>query len=495
MAQKYYNSAETAKILGKTVDQIKHMLEHRELHGYRDGADWKFKVEDIDRLAKDLPQAKAAAEEDGGDVLLSEVELGQSDPGLSGTVIGLNPAARLPAGGDVHLAESDLALSALADEPVVPIAAKKKPSDSKGAKPDDLSLDNLTLGDSSGVAVGKSSGGSSAVDLGGKGKDDELVLGGSSGSLSSNISLGSDSGISLVDPSDSGFSLDTPVNLAAPAEESLELSESDMLAAPVAPGAGELKTDDDFLLTPLEETTDTDGSESGSQVIALDTEGEESGTMIGAGSGVSMAAMIDEDISVPPGLEMGVGGPLAGPAVLGAQPSALAEGAAVISPAAALAEPPYTGWQIAGLAVCSVLLSLCGIMMYDLRAKHVELGATLVDRQRLDEHHRQVGWLVRPNASASQTAGGVCRRRWPQQLSDPRRTRSFPWILSASASNDQRLRSAADDCLSNGTWSLETRRSTSVSRNDSVLECWRNDLGQDRPTSCLRSLPQTRCRG
>jgi len=124
------------------------------------------------------------------------------------------------------------------------------------------------------------------------------VLGGSSGGLSSNIVLGSDSGISLVDPSDSGFSLDTPVNLAAaPVEESLELREDDMLASPAAPHVGELKPDDDFLLTPLEETTDTDGSESGSQVIALDTEGEESGTMIGAGSGVSMAAMIDETLA------------------------------------------------------------------------------------------------------------------------------------------------------------------------------------------------------
>ena len=75
------------------------MLEHRELHGYRDGADWKFKVEDIDRLAKDAPPAKPAVEDDGGDVLLSEVELGQSDPGLSGTVIGLSPPVRPAASG------------------------------------------------------------------------------------------------------------------------------------------------------------------------------------------------------------------------------------------------------------------------------------------------------------------------------------------------------------------------------------------------------------
>ena len=39
----------------------------------------------------------------------------------------------------------------------------------------------------------------------------------------------------------------------------------------------QLKTDDDFLLTPLEEAADTDDSESGSQVIALDTEGGRGG--------------------------------------------------------------------------------------------------------------------------------------------------------------------------------------------------------------------------
>ena len=248
----------------------------------------------------------------------------------------------------------------------MPTLPKKSTANSKSAKFDDLSLDSLTLSDSSGKVSGKSSVGSSAIDLGGsKGKDDDLVLGGSSGGLSSNVVLGSDSGISLVDPSDSGFSLDTPVNLAAPAEESLELREEDMIASAGAAHPAALKPDDDFLLTPLEETTDMDGSESGSQVIALDTEGEESGTMIGTGSAVSMATMIDEDISPQPGLEMGVGGPLAGPAVLGMQPSAMAEGA-IISPTAALAEPPYTTPQIIGLAVCTLFLALCGIMMYDL---------------------------------------------------------------------------------------------------------------------------------
>lgn len=58
MAQKYYNSAETAKILDVSTDDVKKMMERRELRGYRDGADWKFKVEDIDLLAQQRQAAQ-----------------------------------------------------------------------------------------------------------------------------------------------------------------------------------------------------------------------------------------------------------------------------------------------------------------------------------------------------------------------------------------------------------------------------------------------------
>ncbi len=51
MAQKYYNVKEAAQMLGASEDAIRKMMEHRELYGYRDGADWKFKAEDIERLA------------------------------------------------------------------------------------------------------------------------------------------------------------------------------------------------------------------------------------------------------------------------------------------------------------------------------------------------------------------------------------------------------------------------------------------------------------
>ena len=128
--------------------------------------------------------------------------------------------------------------------------------------------------------------GGSAIDLSGKGlEDDDLVLGGSD--KGSDVTIGGDSGISLVDPADSGLSLEQPLDLGGAGEESLELGEDDMLAPGEAGGSSpaQVKTDDDFLLTPLEETSDTEESESGSQVIALDTEGDEAATMLGDAAG------------------------------------------------------------------------------------------------------------------------------------------------------------------------------------------------------------------
>jgi excisionase family DNA binding protein len=52
MAQKYHNLAKTAELLGISEDDVKQMQQNNQLHGYRDGADWKFKVEDVDKLVQ-----------------------------------------------------------------------------------------------------------------------------------------------------------------------------------------------------------------------------------------------------------------------------------------------------------------------------------------------------------------------------------------------------------------------------------------------------------
>lgn len=403
MAQKYYNVADAAKILGVSSADINDMVLRRELYGYRDGADWKFKAEDIERVSA---ERGAGGHEDANDnVLASEFELGHSDPGLSGTVIGADKK-RSPAESDIHRMESDVKLvqdkTGLSDLNLLesgidlagpkPAEVKKSAVGSKVSQFEDLDMtldQDLTLEDSIitvspnkaiATAVSGSTAADSAVDLNGmKHDDDDLVLGGSS--TGSDISMGGDSGISLVDLADSGLSLESPLNLSS-SEESLELGEDDLLGmASGVGGISGLKSEDDFQLTPMEDLSDGEDSESGSQVIALDTEGEgdESATMV-ASSGTSVAAMLDEDIGdvsmspmlMVPATDLSLAGP---------------EGAMIgfDSSAAALPEAPYSIWMILGLAFISVLLILVGMMMYELLRnmwgfeKPIEFDTRLLD--------------------------------------------------------------------------------------------------------------------
>ncbi len=108
------------------------------------------------------------------------------------------------------------------------------------------------------------------------------MLGGSS---HGDLSRTGDSGISLLDPADSGLSLESqPLELGGSAVESLDLGEDDMILTedeadgPPSAAASDLAaarttSDDDFLLTPLEEAG-AEESDSGSQVIALDDDVE-----------------------------------------------------------------------------------------------------------------------------------------------------------------------------------------------------------------------------
>jgi hypothetical protein len=197
--------------------------------------------------------------------------------------------------------------------------------------------------------------------------DDDLVLGGSG--VGSDIThKAGDSGISLVDPADSGLSLEeAPLELAGSAVESLELGEDDMILLEEegdSEGATQLKADDDFLLTPLDDAGG-DESDSGSQVIALDSEGdfdEAAATMLGSRT-PAMSAMLEEDMGSPGaagGLGVGLGSAGGG---FGAG-AGLAGGPALMP--TQVMEAPFSGATVGLLAIGLVFLTLAGMMMYDL---------------------------------------------------------------------------------------------------------------------------------
>ncbi len=184
----------------------------------------------------------------------------------------------------------------------------------------------------------------------------------------------SDSGISLLDPTDSGLSLETSdLQLGGSAVESLELGEDDMITLEEQAGdpdsATQLKADDDFLLTPLEEASGEE-SDSGSQVIALDADvefDESAATMLGSASGLSGVTALDEDFGEPLG---------AGAGDLGAAP-----GLAPSPAMAAVAAGPditFSAWNIGLLAICLLFLILWRHDDVRPDAEHVELGRHLL---------------------------------------------------------------------------------------------------------------------
>ncbi len=370
MAQQYFNSEQAAAFLGIRAAELIQMRERGEVRAFRDSGDWKFRKEDLEKLASQLKSRQAeepeSPDESSEDVLLSELALGESDSASSGTVIGSSEQASEQS--DVKLAGSDVAIGAGAEE------AKEQPPESKAEDLDeiDLTIDEdvpledsqIALADTGGRVQEGSPG--SGVELGEELEDDELVLGGSGSG--SDITIGQDSGISLVDPHDSGLSLDEPMELASD-DESLALGEDEMLAlSEEAEAPAELKADDDFLLTPMEEGAEEEDSESGSQVIALDTAGEagdEAATMVAAGP----APMLDEDLA-------GMGAAIAEPAPLlepapevvapvGVEKPA-APGVPLAPGAVPLPEAPYGLGVMAGLSGCVVLLVLSGMMAFDL---------------------------------------------------------------------------------------------------------------------------------
>jgi hypothetical protein len=64
MARKLIDQDEAARILGVTPEEVGSLRDRKKLFPYRDGDQWKFKQEDLDRLKAEMDAEK---EETGGD--------------------------------------------------------------------------------------------------------------------------------------------------------------------------------------------------------------------------------------------------------------------------------------------------------------------------------------------------------------------------------------------------------------------------------------------
>jgi excisionase family DNA binding protein len=370
MAGKLITQEEAAKLLGVSSADVNEMRQRQEIFGVRDGGNWKFKQEDVERFASerggatspessglDLPVDLDLDMGPGSQIILSEFELGDSGPGSS-TVIG---SSKKP-NSDIEVADSGLnlmdsgAITPKKPEPKPKPKAPQGDDDSvfgSGSSGLDLLASDVRLADpnSSSVLSGPSLGGGPGASAAGRTmltaelvekpadsnvkmtlREKESVFGDPGSDVTRNIG---GSGINLLDPKDSGMQL-----------EELDLSGASGVL--MRGGDSEMKGDDDFLLTPLTEQTD-DSTDSGSQVIALDGDfgdGSDATATLYAPDVPGLSAALDADGGF--GMSAGRGGVAMGPGY------------------ATVPDTRFGAGSVIALGLCSVIMTITGIMMYDI---------------------------------------------------------------------------------------------------------------------------------
>lgn len=304
---------EAAALLGISSEELAEARSRGDIFGYRDGSSWKFKESEIDRFKStidisslagsgslpstapidddldELVAPVAAKDDDSPDSLLvSEQELGESDPAGGSTIIGKDELADdlKAADSEINLLGDDDELKLESDikleEPGETLAGSGELSlsadDSEIKLADDKAVDKLDAGSElsldSGSELSLDAGSELSLDDGSEltleGSGDELKLEGSGLSLDDGSELSLEgSGDLTLDGSE--ISLEDSGSLSVAPSGSGLLSNDDLLAA----SSGNLDDADDDLI--LDE-----GGLSGDE-LSLDLDGDDEINLDGSG--------------------------------------------------------------------------------------------------------------------------------------------------------------------------------------------------------------------
>src|SRR5262245_57986668 len=116
MPQKFLSQDEAAQQLGVTKDRLNELRENNIVRAYRDGAGWKFRVEDIEKLSNEGIPPEGSS---------SELSLEDASDESADMPVGSMSDISLDLGDEEEItsaAPSDLSLEDL-DEPTVPVDA------------------------------------------------------------------------------------------------------------------------------------------------------------------------------------------------------------------------------------------------------------------------------------------------------------------------------------------------------------------------------------
>src|SRR5262245_51588030 len=200
MAGKFVELNEAAKMIGVTGEALVEMRSKGQIFGYRDGASWKFKVDEVERVIRErgvearddsgilgadddefdnmisglsskILADKAQEEAEPGPVLVSEQELGASATGKS-TIIGESKESkRDPSDSDLRLADSSKDILSGGSDKLI---------EAPGNKIDLAGASDVLHGSDIHVTSGSGTGAMPALKKGGSGElsvDDDLILG------------------------------------------------------------------------------------------------------------------------------------------------------------------------------------------------------------------------------------------------------------------------------------------------------------------------------
>ncbi len=331
-----------AAMLGISVDRLTEMRSNNEIFGYRDGSSWKFKQQELERVADELGISLKSGGDDSDDFELSDSsgsepllldeseELILDDSSDSGI---FEPLAG-------NIVDEDAPRKSKGPADTDKLGVKQGPGSSKK-----MSDDELLLSDDD--------------DLSSDFEDSDLILDDSDSSPELSLS----SKKSSRDDEDADFALsDDGLELGGSDIDDLELSDDgDMLSLAEAADAdaATLMQEDDFNLTPLE-TADSEES-SGSQVIALDDS-----DLFASGSDATQLPEGDafaaaDAAPLEGGLDSGL--PTSAPTTVVPVPAA---------------DAPFTLWQVLSLALLMAILLPGGMIAYDLcRNLWMPEGATI----------------------------------------------------------------------------------------------------------------------
>jgi hypothetical protein len=308
MAQ-FYTLEEAARVLGMSAEELKTKAQSREVRAFLDGGSWRFRVVDVDELARrrglgsdaelrlsdlEVPAGKSGSSEIE-DLDLSEFHLGVAKPDLG--------------------AES-AHISKVTDKG----KGRGKPTHDTGSDHDIL-VDDLTvppnpITGSSSVIIGAPSAGGRPSD-----SDVRLVPDLGKGSSDSDVQIAS---ANLKQPSDSDVTLIKDDTADHGVLSSPSSSETSVRVSPVAGSSAEVpagESDSDFELNPSSELIDALQPDSGSdfELSALDASDEFEATPLSKASdsdvtasdpklsGINLSRPSDSGINLQTGKGLGIG--------------------------------------------------------------------------------------------------------------------------------------------------------------------------------------------